>query len=356
MIMAKRMPTKLFVKELVAALSRGDGYIMGSYGQNPRTGYLDLSKTDVKSSWKENGWYYTQYSGSQRTQALKWRKKCTRVWDCAGMAEGIYEIYSGTCVNTKARHIYANWCSVKGSGMIPAKKRVPGAAVFWSNNGASSIHHVGYLWKPVQDGHPEGDWYIIEARGVMYGVVKAKLLSRKPNYWGYMDKYYDYSDSATGGDVQEVIETPTLGSRVLKNGSEGDDVKQMQAGLIRLGYDLGRWGADGDFGDQTEMAVKQFQKDHGLEASGRFDAKALTAFESALVALDAPVENPGTVKIEGGNCYIRAASNTSGKDLGVAHRGDTYPYAGEIAENGWLKIVYKDGTAWVSGKYGRLTR
>lgn len=354
--MAKRMPTKLFVKELAAALSRGDGYIMGSYGQNPRTGYLDLSKTDVKSSWKENGWYYTQYSGSQRTQALKWRKKCTRVWDCAGMAEGIYEIYSGTCVNTKARHIYANWCSVKGSGMIPAKKRVPGAAVFWSNNGASSIHHVGYLWKPVQDGHPEGDWYIIEARGVMYGVVKAKLLSRKPNYWGYMDKYYDYSDSATGGDVPEVIETPTLGSRVLKNGSEGDDVKQMQAGLIRLGYDLGRWGADGDFGDQTEMAVKQFQKDHGLEASGRFDAKALTAFESALVALDAPVENPGTVKIEGGNCYIRAASNTSGKDLGVAHRGDTYPYAGETAENGWLKIVYKDGTAWVSGKYGRLTR
>jgi len=33
--------------------------------------------------------------------------------------------------------------------MIPAKKRVPGAAVFWSNNGASSIHHVGYLWKGV---------------------------------------------------------------------------------------------------------------------------------------------------------------------------------------------------------------
>lgn len=60
------MPTKLFVKELEAALNRGDGYIMASYGQNPRTGYLDLSKTDVKSAWKENGWYYTQYSGAQR--------------------------------------------------------------------------------------------------------------------------------------------------------------------------------------------------------------------------------------------------------------------------------------------------
>ena len=354
--MAKRMPTKQFVNELAAALNRGDGYIMGSYGQNPRTGYLDLTKTDVKNSWKETGWYFTQYSGAQRTQALKWRKKCTRVWDCAGMAEGIYEIFSGTCVNTKARHIYANWCSLKGKGIIPADRRVPGAAVFWSNSGASSIHHVGYLWKPVKEGHPEGDWYIIEARGVMYGVVKAKLLSRKPNFWGYMDKYYDYSDSVSFGDIAEVVETQTLGGRVLKNGCEGDDVKQMQAGLIRLGYDLGRWGADGDFGDQTEMAVMQFQKDHGLDASGRFDAAALAAYEVALVALDSPVENPDAVKIEGGNCYVRADSNTSGKILGVAHKGDSYTYAGETSEHGWLKIVYKGGAAWVSGKYGRLVR
>lgn len=345
------MPTKDFVNELAAALNRGDGYIMGSYGQNPRTGYLDLSRTDVKSAWKETGWYYTQYSGSQRTQALKWRKKCARVWDCAGMAEGIYELFSGTCVNTKARHIYANWCSVKGKGIIPADRRVPGAAVFWSNSGASSIHHIGYLWKPVREDHPEGDWYIIEARGVMYGVVKTKLLSRKPNYWGFMDKYYDYSDTA----ATVVVEPQTLGSRVLKNGSEGDDVKEMQSGLIQLGYDLGRWGADGDFGDQTEMAVKQFQKDHGLEATGKFDAPTLAAHEAALVALERPVENPDTVKIEGGNCYIRADSNTSGKALGVAHNGDSYVYGGETSDTGWLKIVY-EGCAWVSGKYGRLSR
>ena len=182
--MAKRMPTKLFVGELEAALNRGDGYIMAAYGQNPKTGYLDLTKTDVKSAWKENGWYYTQYSGAQRTQALKWRKKCTRVWDCNGLAEGLYEIYSGVCINARARNNYASWCSVKGKGVIPATRRVPGAAVFWSNSGASDIHHVAYLWKPVQAGHPEGDWYIIEARGVMYGVVKSKLYSRKPNFWG----------------------------------------------------------------------------------------------------------------------------------------------------------------------------
>jgi hypothetical protein len=347
------MPTKLFVKELEAALNRGDGYIMASYGQNPRTGYLDLTRTDVKSAWKENGWYYTQYSGAQRTQALKWRKKCTRVWDCNGMAEGIYEIYSGVCINARARNNYASWCSVKGKGVIPANRRVPGAAVFWGSS-ASSIHHVAYLWKPVTAGKPEGDWYLIEARGVMYGVVKSKLLSRKPNFWGYMDKYFDYSENVTVEEVAGIAETETLGSRVLKNGSEGNDVKEMQSGLIRLGYDLGRWGADGDFGDQTEMAVKQFQSDHGLTVNGMFDEKCVAALDAALVAISLPVEDPQSVVIEGGDCYIRSEAETNGKILGVAKRGSVHAYAGETSQTGWICIKHGGGIGWVSGKYGRL--
>ena len=102
-----------------------------------------------------------------------------------GMAEGIYEIHTGTNINTQAKYNYRQWCSPKGTGLIPTKYRVPGAAIFWGNAGDSlSIHHVAYLYKPVVDGHPEGDWYIIEARGVAYGVVMTKLNSRKPNYWG----------------------------------------------------------------------------------------------------------------------------------------------------------------------------
>ena len=60
------------------------------------------------------------------------------------------------------------------------------------------------------------------------------------------------------------------------------------------------------------------------------------------------------VKISGGNCYIRTGPNTAAKDVGVAHKGDVLPYAGETAANGWLKIVYKNKNAWVSGKYGKL--
>ena len=358
-----RVSIGTLVAELEAALARGDGYIMGSYGQNPRTGYLDLSvpESKCKSSWKPTGYYFGgQYSGKQLDSALKWRKNSPRVWDCNGMAEGIYELHTGVCINSKARYNYAQWCSVKGSGMIPAKHRVPGAAVFWSNSGASSIHHVAYLWKPVDPAKPEGDWWIIEAKGVNYGVVKSKLYSRKPNFWGIMDKYFDYGDTAALEPV--AVPVRVLGSRILRNGCEGEDVKAMQTGLIRLGYDLGKWGADGDFGDATELAVKAFQTDFELEVDGEFGPLSLAALELALVALDKPVEKPRYVVIEGGDCYIRLAPNTSGKAVGVAHRGEKLAFGGVIdEETRWLLIQYtrKGDTAptnaWVSGKYGRLT-
>lgn len=350
--MAKKLSTATFVKDLEAALRRGDGYILASYGQNPRTGYLDLTVKDVKPAWKTTGWYYTQYSGSQRAQALKWREKCTRVWDCNGMAEGIYEIHTGESINTQARYNYANWCSKKGSGMIPAKYRVPGAAVFWGDS-ASNIHHVAYLWKPVVANKPSGDWYLIEARGVMYGVIKSNLLSRKPNYWGWMDRYFDYSADAPADDTESTH--TLLGTRTLKNGSEGEDVKEMQLGLIRLGYDLGRWGADGDFGDCTEIAVKNFQSDNGLKPDGIFGPTTYEVFHKALVAHDKPTDTPRRVDIVGGNCYVREGPGKDYPDIGIAYNGDELPFGGVVDEDTrWIKVAYKDTYGWVSPKYGKL--
>lgn len=356
----KRMPVAQFVHELEAALNRGDGYIMGAYGQNPRTGYLDLSVTTVKSAWKTTGHMYTQYSGKQRTQALEWRKKCTRVWDCNGLAEGIYELYTGTCINSYARSNYANWCGTKGKGLIPAAMRKAGVAVFWSDGSAGSIHHVAYLYKPVKASEPQGDWYIIEARGVMYGVVKTKLSARKPNYWGIMDKYFDYGIDTTAPTTGTTAPTtaPTtgkLGDRILKNGTSGADVKQMQENLIRLGYDLGKWGADGDFGDATEMAVRRFQTQESLAPDGEFGPLSLAAMNKALARLNAPVEQPKQVQIVGGNCYVRSSPAVEKANIrGIAHEGTQYPFTGQKSENGWLQIVYKDKAGWVSGKYGRL--
>lgn len=144
-----------------------------------------------------------------------------------------------------------------------------------------------------------------------------------------------------------------LGERLLKHGAEGADVKQLQLYLIQLGYDLGRWGADGEFGDATELAVKAFQRDHELGVDGQYGPKSHAAMLEALEA-DEPETEQRYVAIEGGNCYVRTAPNTDGKILGVAHRGDVLPYGGETADNGWLLVAFENQNGWVSGKYGKL--
>lgn len=148
-----------------------------------------------------------------------------------------------------------------------------------------------------------------------------------------------------------------LGERVIAYGMEGKDVQQMQQMLIDLDYDLGKYGADGDFGDCTELALKQFQADRKLEATGRCDSATL----SAIIAALEPEEDGGCkdacplwVIGEGGNCYIRTAPNTDGRALGVLHKGESLPYGGEKADNGWLLVEYNGANGWVSGKYARV--
>lgn len=56
--------------------------------------------------------------------------------------------------------------------------------------------------------------------------------------------------------------------KVLAKGDQGAEVKELQELLIKLGYNLGSLGADGDFGSKTLAAVKAFQKSVGLTQDG----------------------------------------------------------------------------------------
>ena len=59
--------------------------------------------------------------------------------------------------------------------------------------------------------------------------------------------------------------TPTVN---VKKGQKGNNVKWVQWELKRLGYDLGKYGIDGDFGTATDKAVRAFQKKKGLAVDG----------------------------------------------------------------------------------------
>lgn len=55
---------------------------------------------------------------------------------------------------------------------------------------------------------------------------------------------------------------------LLKKGSKGDAVKELQNLLLEKGYDLGKWGADGIFGTKTKEAVKSFQRAEEIQTDG----------------------------------------------------------------------------------------
>lgn len=69
----------------------------------------------------------------------------------------------------------------------------------------------------------------------------------------------------TGGKI-------TVQTRLLKKGMTGTDVKSMQTLLIKYGFSCGASGADGDFGTNTDKAVRAFQKSKGLAVDGECGA------------------------------------------------------------------------------------
>lgn len=86
-------------------------------------------------------------------------------------------------------------------------------------------------------------------------------------------------------DIEELFEWVPVGTpvrimgeafnirRVLRYETTGMDVVQVQVKLRKLGYLEGR--ADGFFNRDTEIAVKRFQHDKGLKATGIVDTKTL---------------------------------------------------------------------------------
>jgi hypothetical protein len=74
------------------------------------------------------------------------------------------------------------------------------------------------------------------------------------------------------------------GSRTLRQGSTGSDVKRLQRYLDRAGYDT---SADGIFGPATARSVRSFELDEDRRANG-----AATRYEQRLVRARAAAEAP----------------------------------------------------------------
>lgn len=158
----------------------------------------------------------------------------------------------------------------KNAGRFYKSNPQIGDQIFFGNS--SEVTHTGIVYKVA-----DGKVYTVEGNTSSEAGVVA-------NGGGVFKKYYALNYKKIVGygrpkyaaekTVTETVKTTTTGVcnvelNILKNGSKGNQVKALQTLLIGYGYKCGIWGADGNFGDSTEAAVRKYQKAKGLEVDGK---------------------------------------------------------------------------------------
>lgn len=133
---------------------------------------------------------------------------------------------------------------------------------------------------------------------------------RVQNYWNHpwsvvlrlpeSSGAFTSSGSASGSSQVSSGTSNTPVSTNLRKGARGERVRQLQQNLIDLGYDLGKWGADTIFGDDTRNAVIAFQKKAFPNEPGEWDGivgpKTQAAIEKALAEKAKPAEESKPVE------------------------------------------------------------
>jgi peptidoglycan hydrolase-like protein with peptidoglycan-binding domain len=86
----------------------------------------------------------------------------------------------------------------------------------------------------------------------------------------------EFNAGHTGASAA-VVTRPTL-----RKGASGPYVTECQEDLLKLGYDLAHYGADGKYGNITMREVRKFQKAQGLAVDGICGPKTWAALDAAV--------------------------------------------------------------------------
>ena len=259
--------------------------------------------------------------------AIKWA-----VWSQLGTQKSVYK--SGGCPDASADGMFS-YCKKQGMdwGAIASLPEIPGVAV-------RSSGHVGvYI----------GDGKVVEWRGFAYGCVTTDVKKRPWTHW-YKMPWVEYG--AAGESVTATAPAVMLGSRLLKNGARGDDVKQLQTILNELSFDAGE--ADGIYGSKTAAAVKRMQQAADIEVDGHYGSESHAALMGMLADANPDTDGEETkqrqLKVTGGRVNIRSGPGTQYRILTVVTLGTLLNFTAQ-AENGWYAVDAGGESGWISGQY-----
>ena len=154
--------------------------------------------------------------------------------------------------------------------------------------------------------------------------------------------------------IRWILDDSDDGSRrTLQRGMIGADVTELQGMLLQLGYDLGSYGVDGDFGPATESAVRAMQVNLSLDETGVVDAALWDRLDAIIagkgdsdadVQPDAPVSGP---EVRGGSWNVRTGPGTQYPIAAVVHGGDRLA---QVDPDGWIPVLFDGNVRWISRK------
>ncbi len=275
----KVISTEALIAKFEQALHEKWGYIWGTAGES----WTAAKQAELEKTTDED-----------RAQGRKYGSKWIghKVADCSGLFSWAFKQLGGYMYHGSDT-MYRKYCTQKGE--LKKGRRTdgaalkPGTAVFVWNG--KKYSHVGLF---------VGNGIVIEAMGTINGVTTTKVTAGKWTYWGELTGV-DYSVTGTSSVVipSEAEGSPSV-RPTLRKGSKGTAVSEMQTMLLKLGYDLGPCGIDGDFGKSTDAAVRSFQSDHRLTVDGICGAATWAELEKVMALLSGiSVEKRYSVIISG---------------------------------------------------------
>lgn len=139
----------------------------------------------------------------------------------------------------------------------------------------------------------------------------------------------------------------------LKKGMYGVDVSALQYALVALGYSVGKWGIDGDFGADTEAAVVAFQVNNGLLNTGIVNAETWRKIDllmdgdgdpgdDTVEDIPKPIENG--VSIANGSWNVRTGPGTAYPSAGIVRGGVVLE---KVELNGWEPVLYNGDVCFI---------
>lgn len=158
--------------------------------------------------------------------------------------------------------------------------------------------------EPYEEAKENEDYYIVKQYDTLWGIAERFLgngslypLLQQINGMGNSTTVYPgtmlllhpeglepETSSGSSGTTEPEPPEEHLGGKgayqialqVISKGDSGAFVRQIQRLIIATGYKMPKYGADGDFGSETETAVKKFQKANGLEQTGAVDKATMS--------------------------------------------------------------------------------